>query len=213
MTLLDRRWGALATGLLTFWLTTLNSPAWQQSAPATTQRSGEAGPPSRESRRTVNLSRGKMSPNRATMSIGGQSASQKFQVQNDPRSQADLASLVIGLLRTSMEARYQMSQAVLHMMSQLDVALNRMDAMKAQVQALQLVAKDNPDEPAVKTASAALQKQMKAVQQQITSNPGAAESTLRAPNKIREHLFSLHGILEGADSAPTAAMVEQKQFL
>src|SRR5271167_3690409 len=45
MTLLDRRWGALAAGLLTFWLTTLNSPALQQSAPATTQRSGEAGPP------------------------------------------------------------------------------------------------------------------------------------------------------------------------
>jgi hypothetical protein len=112
-----------------------------------------------------------------------------------------------------MEARYQMTQAVLRMMSQLDIALNRMDAIKAQVQALQLVAKNMPDEPAVKAASEALEKQMKAVQQQITSNPGAAESTLRTANKIREHLFALNGILEGADDAPTVAMVEQKQFL
>ena len=91
----------------------------------------------------------------ATMTIGGQTASQKIQVVNDPRSHGDQAG---------MEARYQMSQAVLHMMSQLDVALNRMDAIKAQVQALQLVAKDTPDEQAVKTASEALEKQMKAVQ-------------------------------------------------
>jgi len=140
----------------------------------------------------------------ASMTIGGQTASQKVQVINDPRSHADLSS---------MEARYQMTQAVLHMMSQLDIALNRMDAIKAQVQALQLVAKDTPDEQAVKTASEALQKQMKSVQQQITSNPGAAESTLRSPNRIRENLFALNGILEGADDAPTAAMIEQKQFL
>ena len=55
-----------------------------------------------------------------------------------------------------MEARYQMTQAMLHMMSQLDIALNRLDAIKAQVQALQLVAKDTPDEQALKTASEAL---------------------------------------------------------
>src|SRR5271166_104399 len=44
MTLLDRRWGVLATGLLTFCLTTANSPALQQGAPAATQTSSEAGP-------------------------------------------------------------------------------------------------------------------------------------------------------------------------
>ena len=36
---------------------------------------------------------------------------------------------------------------------------------------------------------------------------------MRWAGKIREHLFSLNGILEGADDAPTAAMVEQKQRL
>jgi photosystem II stability/assembly factor-like uncharacterized protein len=140
----------------------------------------------------------------ATMTIGGQTASQKIQVVNDPRSHADLAG---------MEARYQMSQVVLHMLSQLDVALNRMDAIKAQVEALQLTAKDTPNEPAVKTAGEMLEKQMKAVQQEITSNPGAAESSLRWPGMIREHLVSLNGVLEGADEVPTQAMIEQKQRL
>jgi photosystem II stability/assembly factor-like uncharacterized protein len=140
----------------------------------------------------------------ATMTIGGQTVSQKIQVVNDPLSHGDQAG---------MEARYQMSQAVLHMMSQLDVALNRMDAIKAQVEALELTAKDTPNEQPVKTASETLDKQMKAVQAQITSNPGAAESNLRWAGKIREQLFTLNGLLEGADDAPTAAMAGEKQRL
>src|SRR5271157_997419 len=44
MTLIDRCWGVLATGLLTFCLTTANSQALQQGAPAATQTSSEAGP-------------------------------------------------------------------------------------------------------------------------------------------------------------------------
>jgi hypothetical protein len=73
--------------------------------------------------------------------------------------------------------------------------------------------KDTPDEQPLKAASEALAKQIKAVQAEITSNPGAAESTLRAPAKIREELFGLDQILEGADEAPTAAMLEKKQRL
>jgi photosystem II stability/assembly factor-like uncharacterized protein len=140
----------------------------------------------------------------ATMTIGGQTVSQKIQVVNEPLSHGDQAG---------MEARYQISQALLHMVSQLDVALNRMDAIKAQMEALQLTAKDTPNEQAVKTASETLDKQMKSAQAQITSNPGAAESTLRWAGKVREQLFSLNGLLEGADDAPTAAMVEQKERL
>jgi photosystem II stability/assembly factor-like uncharacterized protein len=140
----------------------------------------------------------------ATMTIGGQTVSQKIQVINDPLSRDDQAG---------MEARFQMSESVLHMISQLDVALNRMDAIKAQVQALQAVAKDTPNEQVLKTASETLDKQMKAVQAQITSNPGAAESTLRWAGQIREHLLSLNLLLEGADDSPTAATATEKQRL
>ena len=105
----------------------------------------------------------------ATMTIGGQTASQKIQVINDPLSHGDQAG---------MEARFQMSESVLHMISQLDVALNRMDAIKAQVQALQVVAKDTSNEQVLKTASETLDKQMKTVQAQITSNPNASRINL-----------------------------------
>ena len=139
-----------------------------------------------------------------TMTVAGTTSSQKLQVVNDPRSHAD---------ETSIEARYQLTQAVLHEMSQLDVALNRLDAITAQMKALQLVAKDTPDEAAVKAASSSLEKQIKDVQAGITSHPAAAESTLRKPDKIREHLFALDGVLEGSDDTPTPAMLEQKQLL
>jgi photosystem II stability/assembly factor-like uncharacterized protein len=140
----------------------------------------------------------------ATLTIGGQSTAQKIEVINDPRSRADASG---------MEERYRLSQAVLHEMSQLDVALNRMDAVRAQVKALQLGVKGTPDESPLKTAVEALEKQMQAAQEEITSNPGAAESTLRKPNRLREHLFGLYGITEGADDAPTAAMLDEKQEL
>ena len=140
----------------------------------------------------------------ATMTVVGQTVSQKIVVVNDPRSRADQAG---------METLYQITQSVLHELSQLDVALNRMDAMSAQVNALQVVAKGAPDEPAVKTAIDAFEKQIKGVQAQITSNAGAAEGVLRMPNQIREHLVALDGLLEGSDEAPSAAVLEQKQLL
>jgi len=139
-----------------------------------------------------------------TMTVAGQSSSQKITVVNDPHSHGDPAEI---------EQLYQTAQAVLHQVSQLDVALNRMDAIEAQVKALQLVAKGSPDEPDVKAAVENFEKQMKAVHAVITSNAAAAESTVKMPDKIREHLIALDGLLEGADYAPRPAVLEQKQFL
>jgi hypothetical protein len=140
----------------------------------------------------------------ATMTVAGQTTSQKIVVANDPRSHADPAA---------METLYQTTQSVLHELSQLDLALNRMDAMEAQLKALQVVVKGAVDEKEVKTAIDAFEKQIKAVQDQITSNAGAAEAVLRAPNKIREHLIAMDGLLEGSDEAPSAAALDQRQLL
>lgn len=140
----------------------------------------------------------------ATMTIGGTTVSEKIQIVNDPLSRGTQADI---------EARYQLAEATLHQISQLDVALNRLDAIAAQMKALAVVAKDTPGEKPVKDASDKLTKQIKAVQGEITSNPGAAESTLRAPGKVREKLFSLDQILEGSDEAPTPAMLEYQQRL
>ncbi len=140
----------------------------------------------------------------ATMTVGGVTAKEQFKVVNDPASKAT---------QTDLEANYQFTQGILHQVSQLDAALNRLDAITAQVNALETVAKDTQEEAAVKSAIANFKQQIKQVKGQITSNPQAGESILRMPGKIREHLFSLSETLRGSDDPPTAAMLEQRQML
>jgi len=140
----------------------------------------------------------------ATLTIGGKTVTEKLTVVKDPDSHADAAGV---------EERYRDTEALLHEVSQLDVALNRIGAIEAQLGALRVVAKDAPDEKEVGTAIDALQKQMKAAEHAITSDPGAAESTLRVPDEVHEHLLALEAGLEGEDDAPTAAMLDQMKLL
>jgi photosystem II stability/assembly factor-like uncharacterized protein len=140
----------------------------------------------------------------ATLTIGDKTISHAFEVVNDPDSNGTQAD---------MELSYQTIEAVRHEMSQLNVALNRMDAIDAQLKALQQAVEGSAQEKTVKAAAETLEKQMAAVKAKITSNPGAAESVLRVPDMLREHLAMLDGLLEGDDDAPTVAMLEQKKRL
>jgi photosystem II stability/assembly factor-like uncharacterized protein len=140
----------------------------------------------------------------ATLTIAGHTDSQKLVVVNDPASHGTQAE---------MEDRYRATEFVLHELSQVDVALNRLDAMHAQLEALRQVAKGSPDEPAVKAEIDAFEKKMKPVEDAITSNAGAGESTLRTPDKTHEKLLGLEGLLEGEDDAPTAAILDQKKLV
>jgi DNA-binding FrmR family transcriptional regulator len=140
----------------------------------------------------------------ATLRIGGQTASQSFTMVNDPDSHASVQE---------MQDRYQVTEAVLHEISQLDVALNRLHAIEGQVRALEAAVKGSPDENAVATAAQSLAKASQAVEAKITSNPGALESSLRVPDEIHEHLQALDALLEGEDDAPTAAVLQQKALL
>jgi hypothetical protein len=138
----------------------------------------------------------------ATITVGGQTATEKFQVVNDPRSHVSAADL---------QAQYDAAENAIHELSQLDTALNRLDAMRSQVRALQQAVKGTPDEQPVKTAADQLQKQMNAVQEKITSNPEAEESTLRKPLAVREYVGAMHRLLEDSDQAPIPAVVEEQQ--
>ncbi|HET7207565.1 MAG TPA: hypothetical protein VFI95_13390 [Terriglobales bacterium] len=140
----------------------------------------------------------------ATLSIGGQTGSEKFEVVNDPRVHVSAADL---------EAQYAAAESVVHELSQLDIALNRIDAVRSQLSSLQLAVKGTPDEATVKSAAEQLQKQISAVQEKITSHPEAEESILRKPGVVREHLFSIRRLLEDSDQAPTKAILEQKQLV
>jgi photosystem II stability/assembly factor-like uncharacterized protein len=138
----------------------------------------------------------------ATLKIDGQSASRKFTVINDPASHAPLAG---------MQERYATEEAVLHELSQVDVALNRLHAIDLQLEALQAAVKDTPQEAGMMSAIETLRKQTSAMRLKLTSNAGAEESVLRVPDQIHEKLSGLVGNLEGEDSAPTAVLLEQKK--
>ena len=138
------------------------------------------------------------------LTIGGTTMKEKLTVVSDPDAHADAAG---------MEERYRNTETILHEVSQLDVALNRIGAIEAQLGALRVVAKGTPDEKEVAAAIDALEKQMKAAEAPITSNPGAAESTLRVPDQVHEHLLALDAGFEGEDDAPTAAMQDQMKLL
>ncbi|HEX8725644.1 MAG TPA: hypothetical protein VF737_09665 [Gemmatimonadaceae bacterium] len=140
----------------------------------------------------------------ATLTVNGHTESQKFEVVNDPRSHAAPAA---------MEAQYAFTGALMRWYSQLDAALNRLDAMRAQAQALDGAVKGTPNAEAATAAVAKLDAAIAAVQAKITSNPQAIESTVRYPDMIREHLQLLLGGVEGSDQAPTAAQQEQKMVL
>ena len=140
----------------------------------------------------------------ATLTIGGQAMKQTIDVVNDPASTGTVPE---------MQQRYEAIEGVMHELSQLDVALNRLDTIHGQLEALRAAVKGTPEEKSAGAAIDALEKQSKAVEAKISSNPGAAESTLRVPDEIHEKVFMMAFELEGEDDAPSAAMLAQKQSL
>jgi hypothetical protein len=83
--------------------------------------------------------------------------------------------------------------------------------MRSQVNALEQAVKGTADEQAVKTAADQFEKQMDAVREKITSNPEAAEATLRKPLGVREYTGGLHRIFEDSDQAPTQAALDEQR--
>lgn len=140
----------------------------------------------------------------ATLTIGGQTMKQTVDVVNDPASTGTLADI---------QQRYDAIESAMHQLSQLDTALNRLDTIHGQLEALRAAVKGTPDEKPAGEAIDALEKQIKTVEAKITSNPGAAESTLRVPNQIHEKMLGMMFSLQGEDDAPSAAMLAQQQRL
>ncbi len=140
----------------------------------------------------------------ATLKIGGHVASRTFTVVNDPASHASVAD---------MTERYQVTEAVLHEVSQLDRALNRLHGIQAQLRVLEAAVRGSPQRRAADAAIGSLDKAARAMKLEITSGAGAQESTLRVPDRIHEHLLMLDGLLEGADNRVDAATLRRKAAL
>ncbi len=140
----------------------------------------------------------------ATLTVDGHTERQTIHVVNDPRSHATQAA---------MEAQYAFTSALMHETSQLDVALNRLDGMRAQAKALAAAVKGTADTTVVAAAARTLDAAIDSVEADITSNPQAIEATIRLPDRIREHISLLEPSAEGSDQAPTAAQQTQKTLL
>ncbi len=137
----------------------------------------------------------------ATLKIGGATASQTFTVANDPASTGTLAG---------MKERYHVTEAVLHEVSQLDVALNRLHAIAVQLKGLKTAVKGLPEQSAADAAIGKLERACHGVLMQLTSNAGSVEATLRVPDRVHEKLLSLDGLLWGSDESVDAATLHEQ---
>ncbi len=140
----------------------------------------------------------------AALTIGGQTTKQTFEVVNDPASTGTVAE---------MQQRYDAAESAMHELSQLDVALNRLDTIHGQLEALRAAVKDTPSEKAAGEAIDALEKQSKALEAKITSNPKAAEASLSVPAQIHEKMLMMMFEFQGEDDAPSEAILAQQQRL
>jgi photosystem II stability/assembly factor-like uncharacterized protein len=182
-------WVSGAAGLhRVYWDLTAQGPVRWHSAPRFNRgpRSGALLPPGTYT---------------ATLKIGGASASQRFAVVNDPASRGTLAG---------MTERYRVTEAVLHEVSQIDVALNRLHSLAVQLQALKAAVQGLPEQRAVDAAIARLARARHAVLRQLTSDAGSSESTLWVPDGIHEKLLALDGLLWGSDEPVDAATLHEK---
>lgn len=138
----------------------------------------------------------------ATLKVGGQTESKQFTVINDPASSGTMAG---------MQQRYDTEEAVLHELSQVDVALNRLHAIHQQLKALKTAVKGEANQAEVMTSINKLEKQTMAEKLKLTSNAGSEESTLRVPDEIHETLQMMYELFEGEDTPPTATLLDQKE--
>ena len=137
----------------------------------------------------------------ATLKIGAASAAQRFTVVNDPASQGTLAG---------MTERYQVTEAVLHEVSRIDVALNRLHSLAAQLKALKAAVKGLPGQSSVDAAIARLVRAREAALLRLTSDAGSSESTLWVPDGIHEKLLALDALLWGSDEPVDVATLHEK---
>ncbi|EQD39089.1 BNR/Asp-box repeat protein, partial [mine drainage metagenome] len=126
----------------------------------------------------------------ATLEIGGAKASQSFTVVNDPASTGTLAG---------MTERCHVTAAVLHEISRIDVALNRLHAIRVQLAGLRAAVRGLPERSAVDTAIGKLARARRTMLLKLTSDAGSSESTLWVPDRIHEKLMALEQLLQGSD--------------
>ena len=134
------------------------------------------------------------------LSVGDKTQEQKVEVKLDPTVNTPLADL---------QMAYDHSSKVMEMLSNLNQSLQKLDALKAQLEQTEKTLKANqPDAPKdlMTTISDGI-KQMTELSNKVSVAPSDGLG-YRESSKLAEKLARLFSLLEGANAAPTPAMKE-----
>ncbi|HEX4946790.1 MAG TPA: hypothetical protein VFZ34_09010 [Blastocatellia bacterium] len=134
------------------------------------------------------------------LSVGDKTQEQKVEVKLDPTVNTPLSDL---------QAAHEHSSKVMEMISNLNQALLKLDALKAQLEQTEKTLKANqPDAPKdVLTAISDGIKQMNELSNKVSVPPSDGLG-YRESSKLSEKLSRLFSLLESANAAPTPAMKE-----
>jgi photosystem II stability/assembly factor-like uncharacterized protein len=134
------------------------------------------------------------------LSIGDKTQEQKVEVKLDPTVNTPLSDLQLA---------YDHSSKVMEMISNLNQALQKLDALKAQLEQTEKTLKANqPDAPKdLMTAISDGLKQMTELSNKVSNAPSEGLG-FRESSKLSEKLGRLFSLLESANAAPTPAMKE-----
>jgi hypothetical protein len=134
------------------------------------------------------------------LSVGDKTQEQKVEVKLDPTVNTPLADL---------QAAHEYSSKVMEMISNLNQALLKLDALKAQLEQTDKTLKANqPDAPKeLMTAISDGLKQMTELSNKVSNAPSDGLG-FRESSKLSEKLGRLFSLLESTNAAPTPAMKE-----
>ncbi len=134
------------------------------------------------------------------LSVGDKTQEQKVEVRLDPTVNTPLADL---------QQAHEHSSKVMEMISNLNQALLKLDALKAQLEQTERTLKANqPDAPKdLMTAISDGIKQMTELSNKVSNAPSDGLG-FRESSKLSEKLSRLFSLIEGANAAPTPAMKE-----
>ncbi|HEV8019531.1 MAG TPA: hypothetical protein VGP32_13335 [Steroidobacteraceae bacterium] len=134
------------------------------------------------------------------LTYGGQTQTAPLIIQADPRVKGSLEGL---------QQKFALSMEVYHDQDALHRAVNEIRTLKSEVAAALKTSSGRPNSAALTAAGNALLQQasqIEAVLMQV--NIKGSEANLNYPGMLNEQIYSFAGLLDDADTAPTAPEVE-----
>ncbi|MGH2451274.1 MAG: WD40/YVTN/BNR-like repeat-containing protein [Candidatus Limnocylindria bacterium] len=131
------------------------------------------------------------------LKVGGKTHTAAFEIRMDPRVPVDQAALV---------AQFELLLAVRDRLSETHEAINRIRAVRGQVESWEKrVGRGREARPVVK-AAAKLRKELTAIEEElIQTKAKSRQDTLNFPIKLNAKLAGLAATVASADAAPTAS--------